>query len=104
VECQRFPIPDLGLPTLDQMKDLLACLDRTLNAGKRLYLHCWGGVGRTGTVVGCWLVHKGLDGRQALKRLNELYQDAAQYRVHPRSPETEEQVQFILDWDKHGLA
>ena len=22
----------------------------------RVYVHCWGGVGRTGTVVGCWLV------------------------------------------------
>lgn len=104
VECHRFPIPDRGLPTRDQMKDLLACLDRTLAAGKRLYLHCWGGVGRTGSVVGCWLVHSGLDGRQALKHLNELYRDAAQFRIYPHSPETEEQVQFILNWGKDGLA
>ncbi|MFZ5949388.1 MAG: fused DSP-PTPase phosphatase/NAD kinase-like protein [Candidatus Rifleibacteriota bacterium] len=23
-------------------------------AGKPVYVHCWGGLGRTGVVVGCW--------------------------------------------------
>ena len=31
-----------------------------------MYLHCWGGVGRTGTVVGCWLVRHGRTGDEAL--------------------------------------
>ena len=27
--------------------------------GRKVYVHCWGGVGRTGTVVGCYLVRQG---------------------------------------------
>ncbi len=27
------------------------------------YAHCWGAVGRTGTMVGYWLADRGLDGR-----------------------------------------
>ncbi len=28
-------------------------------ANGAVYVHCWGGVGRTGTVVGCWLLRHG---------------------------------------------
>ena len=31
-----------------------------------VYVHCWGGIGRTGTVVGCWLVRHGMTGDEAL--------------------------------------
>ncbi len=35
-------------------------------------MHCWGGVGRTGTVVGCWLVRHGLDDGDAIARIATL--------------------------------
>lgn len=31
-----------------------------------VYLHCWGGIGRTGTIVGCWLARNGFPGKAAL--------------------------------------
>ena len=41
-----------------------------LAAGRRVYLHCRAGIGRTGTVVGCYLVEQGYDGERALRELN----------------------------------
>jgi protein-tyrosine phosphatase len=86
------------------MAALLDALDADLASGYKVYLHCWGGIGRTGTTVGCWLVRHGLSGGQALARLNELYQTAEQSRIFPRSPETDDQVNFILGWGEDGLA
>ena len=86
------------------MAVLLDALDADLASGHKVYLHCWGGIGRTGTTVGCWLVRHGLTGEQALVRLNELYQTAEQSRIFPRSPETDAQVAFILGWGEDGMA
>src|SRR5687768_1390713 len=55
VEVMRFPIPDGEVPTSSQMRGILAALDEAVRAGHRIYVHCWGGHGRTGTVAGCWL-------------------------------------------------
>ena len=35
-------------------------------------MHCWGGVGRTGTTVGCWLVRHGRSGTEALAELRRV--------------------------------
>ncbi|MGQ9480123.1 protein-tyrosine phosphatase family protein [Chloroflexus sp.] len=53
---QRFSIPDLGLPaTPDHMQAILAAIGDQLNRGATVYLHCLGGVGRTGMTVGRWM-------------------------------------------------
>jgi len=104
VDYQRINIQDRGLPAHEQMAMLLDAIDAALAAGRKVYLHCWGGIGRTGVTVGCWLVRHGLTGGQALIRLNELYRTAEQSRLFPQSPETDAQVKFILDWMDDGLA
>lgn len=98
VTCLRFPIPDFGLPTPAEMTRILDAIDATLANGCNLYLHCWGGVGRTGTTVGCYLVRHGLSGEQALALLAEWWRSVPKSARHPRSPETEAQVQFVLNW------
>jgi hypothetical protein len=80
------------------MKAILDQLDESLGAGRRIYLHCWGGIGRTGTTVGCYLVRHGLNGEQALRQLAEWWQEVPKSRIHPSSPETREQVNFVLNW------
>jgi len=86
------------------MTALLDAIQAALAAGHKVYLHCWGGIGRTGTTVGCWLVRQGLTGHQALNKLNELYLTAEQSHHYHQSPETQAQVKFILEWKEDGLA
>ena len=104
VNYQRINIQDRGLPSRNRWQLLLDAIDTALASGRKVYLHCWGGIGRTGMTVGCWLVRHGLTGGQALIRLNELYRTSEQSRLYPQSPETDAQVKFILDWVDDGLA
>lgn len=94
----QFPVGDYGLPSAEQMKTTLDTIDAALAEGRCVYVHCWGGIGRTGTVVGCWLVRKGMTGEQALAQLADWWQAVPKSRWHPRSPETERQVAFVRDW------
>ena len=98
VRYHRFAIGDFGLPTPELMKSILDQLDESLAAGRKIYLHCWGGIGRTGTVVGCYLVRHGKSGAQALKQLAEWWKGVPKSHIHPQSPETDEQVEFIRNW------
>jgi Cyclin-dependent kinase inhibitor 3 (CDKN3) len=104
IQYQRMNIQDRGLPSHVQMVALLDAIQTALAAGRKVYLHCWGGIGRTGVTVGCWLVHQGLTGDQALIQLNEFYRTAEQSHHYPQSPETNAQGRFILEWKDDGLA
>lgn len=94
----RFPIGDFGLPTPELMEAILDKIDESLNAGRKVYLHCWGGIGRTGTTVGCYLVRHGMSGEKALDQLTTWWRGVPKSRIHPQSPETYEQVEFIRNW------
>lgn len=98
----RIPISDHSVPTLAVMKSILDHIEAGLKAGKTMYVHCWGGVGRTGTTVGCYLIRGGLTGPQALERLAGWWSTIPKRAYFPRSPETDEQVQFILNWQETG--
>jgi hypothetical protein len=98
---QRFPIGDFGLPSPEQMNSILAVLVRNLEAGRKIYLHCWGGIGRTGTTVGCYLVRQGMTGEEALQQLAAWWRNVPKSSYHPRTPETSEQMDFILGWAEH---
>ena len=95
---ERFPIPDLGLPARKDMIATLNSLDEALSKNRKIYLHCWGGVGRTGTTVGCFLIRHGKTGQQAIEQIAKWWRDVPKHQFHPRAPETDAQVEFVLDW------
>ena len=99
LRCSRHPIRDMGVPSKPQMKAILDTIDGALARNHPVYIHCYAGLGRTGTVAGCWLVRQGLGGDQALKELNAIRreQGAAAYGI---SPQNDLQRDFVRRWNK----
>ena len=93
----RLSIPDYGTPSRGEMQRILEALQAALAAGHTIYVHCYGGVGRTGTVVGCYLRQQGFDGPAALAEIARLRQDLP--NGSQRSPETEAQRRMIENWE-----
>ena len=96
VERVNFPIPDYDIPSVELMQKVLDCIDDHLARGKRVYIHCVGGIGRTGTAVACYLVRHGMSGQEALVQLQVLRQQSASW--YRRSPESDLQIEFVLKW------
>lgn len=100
VEHHRHPIRDVSTPNNPgDMVDILDRIDSAISAGRKVYVHCWGGTGRTGTVVGCHQVRGGLEGQAALERVHMLWSDMAKAPNRPHgSPETEAQRAYVRQW------
>ncbi len=95
----RFPIRDASVPRrADVMTGILDAIDEAIRDGHVVYVHCWGGIGRTGTVVGCHLVRHGLTGDEALAALAEMWTTVDKHYRRPQSPETGEQRRWIREW------
>ena len=95
---RRLAIPDRSVPSVAQMTQTLDVIDEAIAAGHVVYVHCWGGVGRTGTVVGCHLVRHGNSGEAALAELARLWQTVEKRDRFPQSPETPAQMAMVRDW------
>ncbi|MBI5933404.1 MAG: dual specificity protein phosphatase family protein [Chloroflexi bacterium] len=102
VRVHHFPIEDFGVVTPETMRALLNTIDAALAEGRNIYLHCWAGVGRTGTTVGCYLVRHGMTGDEALAQLARWWATDPRRFTFKRTLETDEQVQFVRGW--HELA
>jgi len=66
LEDYHEPVPDYCPPSQAQLDRLILYIDKKINEGKRVAVSCRAGVGRTGTVLACYLVYKGLDWESAL--------------------------------------
>ena len=96
---ERHPIVDMSVPRRPKATAaILDAIDKALDDGKTVYVHCWGGIGRTGTVVGCWLVRHGMTGDEALAQIAEWWRGMEKARIHPRSPQTREQHAYVRNW------
>ena len=96
----RLAVRDMDVPPREQMARILDHIDAERAAGRKVYLHCWGGIGRTGTAVGCHLVRTGQSGPEALATIARLWLGVseAKRRDFPESPQTRAQRAFVERW------
>jgi protein-tyrosine phosphatase len=97
IEVHRKPIRDVDIPTNEEMDEILDLIEESLTNNKPVYFHCWGGVGRTGTVLGCYLLKTRMaTPDNVFAHITHLKRNTPMH--HRPSPETDEQMDFVRDY------
>ena len=95
---RRFPMEDGGIPdNTAVVRQLIADIQQIIadNPNAKIYIHCWGGVGRTGQIVASYLaINRSLDydTTMFLLRLDFSRNPKSERRV---VPENRQQCEFI---------
>lgn len=93
---RRLPIPDMDTPTTERMREIQQTIEAALETGRTVYVHCLGGLGRTGTVLGCYLVEHEVSVAEALAEIQRRRRWTRS--GWEKSPQTPAQVDFLKRW------
>lgn len=97
VACLHMPVRDRSVPSAWMMTRVLDVIDRAMADRRPVFVHCFGGIGRTGTVVGCYLQRRGrVTAETVMAHIAELRGNLAA-ALGP-SPHTPEQVGMVENW------
>ena len=88
---QHLPVSDFGAPDLEQIRFFLAFQKKAEKDGLAVVVHSGAGHGRTGTLLACALVERGLTAGEAIEQLR---------RLRPGSVETGAQEDFIRTFER----
>jgi hypothetical protein len=91
------PVGNGYAPNIAQMQAALDAIDASLARDRPVYVHCAGGLGRTGNIVACWWIRHGrYDPEGALAALTA--RRAGQPNADRPSPETGAQFRLVRGW------
>ncbi len=88
------PVPDFTPPELDQIQRMIEFIDLQVKDNRPVAVSCYAGIGRTGTVLACYLVHRGETPGDAIYRVRDLRRGSIQ------TPEQEAAVFQFAEWFK----
>lgn len=83
-----IPVQDRQVPASEKaIESVVHKLDATLSSGRNVLVHCRQGIGRSGLLAACLLIHRGSTADEAVEELSKVR--------NTQVPETVEQRQWI---------
>jgi atypical dual specificity phosphatase len=82
----HVPVEDMEAPTQDQLDQCVSAITKAHQAQMAVAVHCGAGLGRTGVVLACYFVTKGMTAANAIGKVR---------RLRPGSIETDDQAAAI---------
>lgn len=89
LEDYNEPVPDFHAPTQVQIDKIITYIDSHIESGIPVGVSCNAGIGRSGVILACYLVHKGLTPKDALELVR---------RKRGRGPEVPEQIIAVEEY------
>ena len=88
----HLPVGDMQPPTLEDALTFMEFVRESERGRRPVVVHCGAGVGRTGTMLACYLVEQGMEAGPALARVR---------RERPGSVETAGQERTVRSYAAH---
>ena len=85
------PVPDFTAPNKAQIDRMLAFIKQSVTEGKPIGVSCGAGIGRTGTVLACYLVSKSYTAGEAIEEVK---------RKRGAGIETDDQIEAVRSYAK----
>lgn len=93
-EYKHIPVADLTSPTQEQIEEFVTFVNNLIFSKKKIVVHCDAGIGRTGTMLACYLVNKGRSAKNAITEVR---------KKRPGSIETMEQEETVEKYEERVL-
>ncbi len=89
---KHIPIDDFSAPTLEQIEKAVHYIEKRINHAEPVLIHCRAGYGRTGTLLACYLVYRGMSAPQAIAEVR---------RARPGSLEVKSQERAVFEYARY---
>jgi atypical dual specificity phosphatase len=90
---KRFPIRDFGIPSQATINNYLQCVCESIQKNEAVLTHCIAGCGRTGTMIGLYLITHGHSSMQAIELIHDI--------LGKDCPETKDQIQLLKNYRRN---
>lgn len=67
----HLPVEDFTAPTQQQVESAVKFIDNGIGRNEGVLIHCRAGIGRTGTILACYLVSQGMEPFAAIEQVRQ---------------------------------